>query len=118
MNAPREDQALARRAAACRYWRWLPGMLTDCGERVTDPGVCYLGALPDLTDPPTLGGLLSLVRAAWEPHRGADYIASTIHTGSGWGVGTWFDSEGLAAIVLPTYETEATALVAALEAAP
>jgi hypothetical protein len=41
-----------------------------------------------------------------------------MHTSSGWGVGARFGSQGLAAIVLPTYETEAEALVAALEAAP
>ena len=74
--------------------------------------------VPDLTDPATLGCLLALVREAWEPNRGYDYIASTMHTGSGWGVGARYGSEGLAAIVLPTYETEAEALVAALEAAP
>jgi len=74
--------------------------------------------LPDFTDQATLGCLLALVREAWEPHRGSDYIASTMHTGSGWGVGARYGSEGLAAIVLPTYASEAAALVAALEAAP
>ena len=47
----------------------MPGMLTDVGERVTDPAVCYLGTLPDLTDPATLGCLLALVRLArMDPH--------------------------------------------------
>ena len=130
---------LARRAVACRHWRWLPGMLAidSCSEehpaRVIDAhrsvayedndGAIHEGDVsrsdvPDLTDPATLGCLLALVREAWEPHRGSDYIASTMHTGSGWGVGARYGSEGLAAIVLPTYETEAEALVAALEAAP
>ena len=130
---------LARRAVACRHWRWLPGMLAidSCNEehpaRVIDAhrsvayedndGAIHEGDVsrsdvPDLTDPATLGCLLALVREAWEPHRRSDYIASTMHTGSGWGVGARYGSEGLAAIVLPTYETEAEALVAALEAAP
>jgi hypothetical protein len=127
---------LARRAVACKGWRWMPGMLaTDESRlyRVQDDGTALdiedtivergwgfglVNMLPDLTDPATMGCLLALVREAWEPHRGADYIASTMHTGSGWGVGARYGSEGVAAIVLPTYETEAEALVAALEAAP
>lgn len=76
------------------------------------------GWVPSMNDPATLGCLLALVREAWEPHRGSDYIASTMHTGSGWGVGARYGSEGLAAIALPTHETEAEALVVALEAAP
>jgi hypothetical protein len=130
---------LARRAVAAPHWRWMPGMvaLDSTGEehpgRVIDDrkslvyedadgaiheGVVSRSDLPDLSDPATVGALLALVREAWEPHRGSDYIASTMHTGSGWGVGARYGSEGLAAIVLPTYETEAAALVAALEAAP
>jgi hypothetical protein len=134
---------LARRAVACRHWRWAPGMLVDsddygswrlyesgphlsaCGVRggfvaawdaIADAE--RMDAYPALDDPATVGALLALVREAWEPHRGSDCIASTMHTGSGWGVGARYGSEGLAAIVLPTYETEAAALVAALEAAP
>ena len=131
---------LARRAVACPGWRWLPGMLTRQHGRVIDGnGVAIVdgarliapaldrawtvparevAALPDLTDAATVGALLALVREAWEPHRGSHYIASTMQTGSGWGVRARYGSEGLAAIVLPTYETEAAALVAALEAAP
>jgi len=61
---------LARRAVACKGWRWMPGMLhgaVDGGElkscyRVGDLTL-YLDAdrLPDLTDPVTLGCLLALV---------------------------------------------------------
>ena len=87
-------------------------------------GVTWMSAeamalcLPVLSDPCTLGCLLALVREAWEPYRGSDYIASTFHTATGWGVGSRCVSGGLAVIVLPTYETEAEALVVALEAAP
>ena len=55
--------ALARRAVACKAWRWMPGMLAYFEHdgrrvRVTDPA-CWASttALPDLTDPATLGCL-------------------------------------------------------------
>ena len=110
---------LAERAIACKGWRWLPGMLAlDTGLRLDEMTDDWEAELPDLSDPSTLGCLLALVREAWEPHRGSDYIVSTMHTGSGWGVGARYGSEGLALIVLPAFDTEAEALVAALEAAP
>lgn len=122
-----EQIALAKRAVACKGWRWMPGMLhgTVVGDelklryRVSDLSM-YLDAdrLPDLTDPATLGCLLALVREAWEPRRGADHIASTVHTSTGWGVGARVGSECFAAIILPAFASEAAALVAALEAAP
>ena len=83
------DLALARRAVACPGFRWVPGMLAvyphttarvldgDPGEswlayrhderRLANGGLDMLGALPDLTDPATLGCLLALVREAWRP---------------------------------------------------
>ena len=77
------------------------------------------GTLPDFSeDAATIGCLLSLVRSAYEPIRGEDSIASTLHTDYGWGVGARFGSEGFAAICLPTSVTEADALVLALENAP
>lgn len=120
---------LGKRAVACKGWRWMPGMLArykgDAWCRVTDADSFGLPtrvrlpnprrAWPDFRDPATVGCLLALVREVWEPHRGSSYIASTMCTGSGWGVGDPYESE--AAIVLPTYGTEVAALVAALEAA-
>ena len=132
---------IAKRAITCKHWRWMPGMLTleeivppavtlgwDAARVLhTDEGevvrVCtVLGkvrdihdtALPDLTDPATLGGLLALVREAWgDPYV---YVLSCAND--------WFTvcspaAEGGKWLRHPPIDgsTEAEALVAALEAA-
>lgn len=112
-------EALARRAVACKHWRWMPGMSiigyindrileTDKGPRIGKyvSELCT-DDLPDLMDPATMGCLLALVRWAW----GEGVIVCPQHF-----AGKWF-------IDLPNGEvafahTEAEALVAALEAAP
>ena len=129
-------EALARRAAACKSWRWLPGMRLrsiraylrvvglnrDGSLRLSwdDPGrpvegdtytVEHIGgALPDLEDPATLGCLLVLVREAWDDQT----IAARFSGEHGhWAVdGNRFSGCALCC------DTEAAALVAALEAAP
>lgn len=123
-----EQIALARRAVACKGWRWLPGMRTTDAMRVIHDETAFPGrpcairegswvdtspprplgdALPDLTDSATLGCLLALVREAWsDPMM---YVA-----GRGlWDVFTSHDVE-----IVQDQHTEAEALVAALEAAP
>jgi hypothetical protein len=61
---------LARRAVACRGWRWMLGMQAITpdglfGHRVTEHTILIdPDHLPDLTDPATLGCLLALVRKA------------------------------------------------------
>jgi hypothetical protein len=107
------NELLARRAVACKGWRWMPGMgmLTDVGERVTDPTICYLGTLPDFSDPATLGCLLALVREAW----GDVQIIMTYSPCVGWW-NLYFDEhpDRVEFVGLSLAE----ALVAALEAAP
>ena len=117
--------ALSRRVVACKGWRWMPGMLTDEGRRVMQVWPDNLGikwshlldnrvvrdadALPDLTDPATLGCLLALVREAW----GDPFLCPAADRETGW----WLN--GYAAVdYLQSYRTEAEALVAALEGAP
>jgi hypothetical protein len=126
-----EQIALAKRAVACKGWRWMMGMLRGDGFRCTwvdederelaAPTWCANGIewknrrtgskdLPDLTDPATLGCLLALVRAAMS----ADTLYTrptktgwTVMLGSGKGKGKVSDGA-----------TEAESLIAALEAAP
>lgn len=138
---------LGRRARRCSRWRWLPGMqvirpaLGGAGAMVITPthyrlveGVGYPAPhewalidierisadtmlIPDLRDPATLGWLLALVRDAWpkapattnyhgmyDPE-GGHYHQWVVSYCTGW---RWEQAHG---------DTEAEALVAALEAA-
>ena len=128
-------QTLARRAIACKRWRWLPGMLADTGLRIvrhdsdgylvgyyanhayistcttdvwTDAPDNTVDCLPDFRDPATLGCLLALVREAWQnPYAYVDYSNK-------WKV-AFCCNVGPRAF---SSTTEAAAIVAALEAAP
>lgn len=99
----------------------------DCGIVSGFPDVPRDSAypfLPDFTDAATLGCLLALVRAACESNRApGDWplVCTYQSQAKKWGVGAWLNESGkatFAALVLPTFDTEAEALVAALEAAP
>ena len=116
---------LARRAVACKGWRWMPGMLVvassgraTSAHRVThDSWSAWGGELPDLTDPATIGCLLALVREAW----GDDGITTSCTRcggGTGWSVHRSSPVDGVSALVPILSESEATVLVCALEAAP
>jgi hypothetical protein len=129
-----EQIALARRAVACKGFRWMPGMLAAPTEgmvslpvRLTDELPHDLGLrLPDLTDAATLGCLLALVRTAYGDPALYVRLSDTTRQSDGvrawevlgWldlsrnldGRGGWWRGWG--------YATEAEALVAALEAAP
>ncbi len=125
-------EALARRAVACRGWRWIQGMLiadNGAGVRFLWEDDRYLHGmaaeadglwmrmnkdrerLPDLTDFATLGCLLALVRKAWwDPYlviRWSGHDWRAVRTDRS--VSCWTVARGA---------TEAEALVAALEAAP
>lgn len=116
-----EQIALARRAVACKGWRWMPGMADHWGRRLRegdwlDPAAAF----PDLTDPATLGCLLALVREAWGAPRALVRLSANGKSFHVFDVdrvtmgGNW--AAFLCGDLIP--QTEAEALVAALEAAP
>ena len=102
--------ALARRAVACKGWRWMPGMKLTAGLRLSESLVPFTFPvdLPDFSDPATLGCLLALVREAWDDHR----LTLFYH----YSYSDWRLYTPRGAFVQSPNEAEA--LVAALEAAP
>jgi hypothetical protein len=72
---------LAKRAVACKAWKWVPGMMSNWGrvlwvddshafiwEQAVTLGPMPKDAVPDLGDPATIGCLLALVREHWGDH--------------------------------------------------
>jgi hypothetical protein len=123
-------EQLARRAVACKRWRWMPGMMTCGGWRVIaiseGRSVCAKydfvvispehDAIPDLTDPATIGCLFALVREAYgQPTMSCLFD----HADATWSEYPWdVKLVGVRVVIGGCGPTEAAALVAALEAAP
>jgi hypothetical protein len=131
-----EQIALARRAVACKGWRWMPGMKYihrhDIGPDVWSPRIGRHGekpvrakirkdVLPMFDDPATMGCLLALVREVWGDEVMTcarvdvfdDYIAP-LPGGYPYNV----LREGRRRVFKCFFASEAEALVVALEAAP
>ena len=136
-----ELSELARRALACGRWRWMPGMLTlEFRESGPDSPVCCSpwrvvmegrsgpyanpknnNAPPDLTDPATLGCLLALAREAHGPSAVARHVGTNGRGGQEWAIcdrARLVDGWWQAAPDLGYWDSEAEALVSALECAP
>lgn len=127
------DLDLSRRAVACRGWRWMPGMLTlpwrdEFGDVSHPPWRLrtenwmpfadgHRGAIPDLTDPATLGCLERLAQDDWNDI--GLYVQGQYHEGrwrwrfrGGKNHGGEFNRASAV-----WHSSKAAALVAALEAA-
>ena len=129
---------LAKRAVACKHWRWMPGIWTvdEVGGRgvvlevvqqvdqdyvkFQNPAHTRQGqvpaawCVPDLTDPATLGCLLALVRKAWGDPFGCMEAFPQPPDETMWVFGVHHGQR----LLHYSGETEAEALVVALEAAP
>ncbi len=127
-----EIEDLARRAVACKAWRWMPGMLTTDGDRIvsTEGRIASAGLdidgcvgpskwdgreVPDFDDAATIGCLEVLAREAWG-QRGEWARLKPMTNGRGDAFGWEFMDINW--ITLAHGHTKAHALVAALEAAP
>ena len=118
MNTANDLVQLAKRAVACKSWKWLPGMAytdhTGIHWRIGAKGLMALEGecLPILNDSATKGCLLDLLRKVYkDPSITTHMIKRNKHIV--WRVGRLG--------ILPIgkeYHSELEAMVAALEAAP
>ena len=127
---------LGRRALACKHWRWTPGtlaadaggnlhrviehdegreyvttMLRDYNDAHCESSARAVDLTPVLDDPATMGCLLYLVREAWGAERASAWWCGPLEA---WGADVRRFERGR----VFNSDTEAGALVAALEAAP
>jgi hypothetical protein len=120
-----EEVEIAKRAVACKKWKWLPGMRAvgrkgkpEAWFRVEEKLSKLTGdwseAIPDLSDPATIGCLLELVREVW-----LDREAAYSRCESGWVLLYGSSRVGIASMVIPTQTSKTIAglLVNALEGA-
>ena len=134
-----DQLALARRAVACKHWKWMTGMQVrvcdmanghvSVARMVGTTVACWASSvvedvdhselLPDLNDAATLGCLLALVREAWTDQGISCVIGSYRNGIYYWRVvdGRHQGSDFYAMSQIMRL-TEAEALVVALEAAP
>jgi hypothetical protein len=130
-----EDQL--SKMVSSKSWQFKPGMLaydikSDCRCRLAYfkdnywythdyEALIRYGAdgvkrlRPDLNDPATIGWVIFLLREKYESQRGSDGILSTFQVNGYWCVGT-MENNVLVALTLPTYSTEAEAVLAAFTA--
>ena len=133
--------ALAKRAIACKGWRWMPGMLVHATvdgdasqyrldgadelykescilvyeQRIYEDTDDVCDIFPDLSDPATLGCLLALVR---EARKAPGAYAKCDRPEDREPGLPWCVNFGDGSSMVGVFASEAEALVAALECAP
>jgi len=121
---------LAKRAVACKNWKWMAGMrystdhwpegfdrVIDLPERAAFADWLVKDRYPDLSDPATVGCLFDLVRKAWHTAPANVYNHTTSYTSTEDHFCFWTCSYHTAKRWEQTRgKTEAEALVLALEA--
>lgn len=118
-----EADALGARLAACPKFRPLPG-LRDMQGRTWEASLLWRWSpevdRPDMREPATLGIVLALVREAWgcAVITSPDYDYDDEEVRQGETVIGWRAVETVSWVTVGEGDTEAHALVAALEAAP
>jgi hypothetical protein len=129
-----DNTELARRAVACKRWRWMPGMLTLSGSRIvgetrsafvfSSPVDDAATEFPDLTDPATVGCLHQIVCEAVKAFQIRVQV-SIAPDMSGRDHATWTAVDARGSILArggfrttSRVDLMADGLVAALEAAP
>ena len=120
---------LARRAVACKGWRWMGGIQDVEGYRLIQVSLhdgaffavkdfkakqYHYPKLPDLTDPATVGCLLMLVREVWKDRCACVLSIDYGPAGEKWVVRLTVNGRSLTE---RHWDTEIEALVAALEVA-
>jgi len=119
-----EALALGVRLVACKHFRPMPGM-RDLQGRTWTPDLLWrwnrTSDVPDLADPATLGCLLALVREAWgRPEATALRYPASPDADGGWFILAHSIARSNYDLWITNCpaQTEAEALVSALEAKP
>jgi hypothetical protein len=112
--------AAARYFAACARLGlpvWRRGAVDTDGNVCPGAWADERKAEPDFTDPATVGCLLAAAREAWQDH-GLATVGRYQHAGRRWTLATGHrHGSTLRAVAAVEHDTEADALIAALEAA-
>ena len=133
-----EQIQLGEKLISSNNWRFSPGMLTIDSRNDQKVRLSYFKdsywytydeltpslirysfeqakrLVPDLNDPATIGWVTFLLRELYESKRvnHTDGIISAFQINGSWGVGS-MEQNVFASVTLPSYETEAEAIVAA-----
>lgn len=108
-----ELDILAERAVKSSKWSWRPGMMTVDGRRVSQGDTFDGSELPELADPATIGALMGLLR--WKYNDKGLFVEPDNIKANRWSV---YRCTSQGDYRVGYGNSEAAALIVALEAAP